>query len=179
MKFQTGDVNDIKWISNPEGYEVADVVGKIKDAGKWDTLLQLEADEDGVVDCDALYDRLRHEAAETLLSVGLHYTEATATVMEVVNEWAWKNKKDGLKVSYCEDGKTPSGLQLYDYGDRILGCCLEFECVNPDGTVEEVSLDADDVFELVKGKANGNANTGEWTCTDVETAVFEMWSDKP
>lgn len=177
MRFQTSDPNDIRWIENPGGYEIADVVSKIKDAGKWDELLLLEQDENGVVDCDALYDRLWHERASVLRSVGLHDTEATATPMDVVEAWALENKKDGLKVPYCEDGKTPSGLQLYDYGGRV-GCYLEFECIDTEGIVEEVSLDTDDVFELVKGKAHGNANTGEWTGTDVNTDVFEMWNEE-
>lgn len=177
MKFQTTDERDIKWLDNPEGYEVADVIQKIKDAGKWEAFLAMQQDDEtGVVDCDALYDYLRHESANALLEVGLHWTEGTATALEVVQAWAEKYKDDGLRVSYCEDGKTPSGLQLYDYG-AALGVYLEFESVDADGEVDEVSLDADDVLELVKHKANGNADTGAWTGIDFGTAVFDMWRE--
>lgn len=176
MKYQTTDENDIKWIANPEGYAVENEIRMMKDAGKWEQFLQLEADNDGVVDCDALYERLRHEGPEALLSVGLHYNEGTATVAEVVDAWAKEHKDEGLKVSYCADGKTPSGLQLFDYGGRI-GTSLEFESVDEDGEVEEVSLDPDEVLELVGDKANGNATDGAWTGTDTDTAVFEMWID--
>lgn len=47
-----------------------------------------------------------------------------------------------------------------------------------DGEVKEVSLDLDEVLELVGDKANGNANTGAWTGTDPDSAVFEMWRDE-
>lgn len=178
MIFQTSDENDIKWLADPSGYAVEDVIQKIKDAGKWETFLSLQQDDEtGAVDCDALYDYLRHESEEALREVGLHYNQATATVLEVVQAWAEANKGDGLKVSYCEDGKTPSGLQLYDYG-ASLGVYLEFESVDSDGEVEEISLDADDVLELMKHKANGNADTGAWTGIDVGTAVFEMWNER-
>ena len=175
MKFQTEDENDIKWLANPDGYEVADVVRKIKDAGKWEAFLAMQQDDEtGVVDCDALYDYLRHDSGNALRDAGLHYNEGTATVMDVVEAWAKENKDDGLKVSYCADGKTPSGLQLFDYGGHT-GICLEFEYVDTHGEVDEVSLGADEVLELVGDKANDNANTGVWTGTDVATAVFEMW----
>ena len=42
MKFQTEDENDIKWMADPAQYDVGDVVQKIKDAGKWEQLLQQE-----------------------------------------------------------------------------------------------------------------------------------------
>ena len=174
MKFQTSDENDIKWMADPSGYEVADVMQKMKDAGKWEEFLRLEQDNDGVVDCDALYDRLRHESREALESVGLHETDATATVMDVVNAWAKDNEDIGYKVSYCADGKTPSGLCLYDYGGSI-GISLEFEAVDEDGAVEEVSLDADEVLDLVKSKSDSTVDAGAWTGIAVDTAVFEMW----
>lgn len=177
MKFQTEDENDIKWMADPAQYDVGDVVQKIKDAGKWEQLLRQESDGDGVLDCDALYDRLNHESYEVLASVGLHWTEGTATVMDAVNAWAEEHKDEGLKVSYCADGKTPSGLQLFDYGGRI-GTSLEFESVDEDGEVEEVSLDPDEVLELVGDKADGNATAGAWTGIDPETAVFEMWREE-
>lgn len=177
MKFQTNDQEDIRWLHNPDEFEVGDVVKQIKDAGKWDQLLELEQDEEGVVDCDSLYDYLRHEAPAALLSVGLHHTEATASVAEVIAEWAKAHASEGLKVSYCADGKTPSGLQLYNYGKLLGGISLEFEVVDSDGRIDEMSLDSDEVFELVKDKAHGNANTGAWDCTDQKSATFEMWSD--
>lgn len=178
MKFQTEDQNDIKWMNNPQYYPgVAEVIRMIKNAGKWDQFLELEADEEGVVDCDALYDRLRYEGPEALLSVGLHFNEGTATAIEVVKAWEDEHKDEGLRVSYCADGKTPSGLQLFNYG-KMLGTELMFESVNEDGEVEEVSLDSDEVLELVGDKANGNANTGAWTGIDPDTAVFEMWRDE-
>lgn len=176
MKYQTTDETDIKWMADPSGYEVEEVVKKIKDAGKWDQLLQIEADEDGVVDCDALYDRLVHESYEALASVGLHWTEGTATALEVVKAWEKEHEGEGLKVSYCADGETPSGLSLYDYGGSI-GISLEFESVDADGVVEPVSLDPDEVLELVSAKAN-NATNGEWTGTDDKTAVFDMWKEE-
>jgi len=173
MKFQVNDPNDIRWMRDPEEYDVGDVVSKLKAADKWEELLEIES-EDGVVDCDALYDYLRHDGAAALLSVGLHLNEAVATVQDVLKAWAEENAEEGLKVSYCADGKTPSGLQLFDYGPYD-GIDLEFESVNADGETEEVSLDPDEVLRLVGHMANGNATEGAWTCTDVEHATFEMW----
>lgn len=172
MKFQTENENDIHWLRDVDGYEVADTVRKMQDMGKWDEFLRLEADNDGVVDCDALYDRLRHESRDALASVGLHETDATSTPMAVVAAWA-KDNPD-MRVSYMADGKTPSGLQLYYYGEQI-GTCLEFEATNEDGEVEEVSLDEDEVLELVKGNARCVVDSGKWNGTDVNSAVFEMW----
>ena len=177
MKFQTEDQNDIKWMVDPEGYPVAEVVRKIKDAGKWEQFLEQQQDEDGVVDCDEVYEYLYHESNSALQSVGLHWNEATATVAEVVNAWADAHKDEGLRVSYCADGKTPSGLQLFDYG-KAIGIELVFELVNEDGEVEEVNLDSDEVLELVGDKANGNATAGAWTGIDPDTAEFEMWIDE-
>ena len=175
MKYLTECENDIHWLRDVDGYEVADTVHKIKDAGKWEQFLQLEADSDGVVDCDALYDRLRLESREALASVGLHETDATSTPLAVIAAWA-KDNPD-MRVSYLADGKTPSGLQLYDYDLSSIGTCLEFEAVNGDGEVEEVSLDEDDVLELVKGGAGCAVNSGKWNGTDVDSAVFEMWEE--
>lgn len=175
MKFQTSDENDIRWIHNVEDYEVADTVRRIRDAGKWDAFLAIEADDDNVVDCDALYDRLRHESREALASVGLHETDATSTPMAVVTAWAKANPD--MRVSYLSDGKTPSGLQLYDYGCSGIGTCLEFEAADEDGEVEEVSLDEDEVLELVKDGAGCSVNSGKWNGTDVNSAVFEMWEE--
>lgn len=174
MKFQTEDEQDIHWLRDVDGYEVADTVRKIKGAGKWEQFLQLEADNDGVVDCDALYDRLRHESREALASVGLHETDATVMALAVVAAWAKANPD--MRVSYCADGKTPSGLQLYDYGSGI-GTCLEFEAEDEDGETEEVSLDEDEVLELVKGEAGCAVTSGKWNGTDVSSAVFEMWEE--
>jgi hypothetical protein len=175
MKFLTSDENDIHWLRNVSDYEVADTVRRIKDTGKWDEFLAIEADENGVVDCDALYDRLRHESREALASVGLHETDATSTPLAVIAAWA-KDNPD-MRVSYLADGKTPSGLQLYDYGCSGIGTCLEFEAADEDGEVEEVSLDADEVLELVKGEAGCAVNNGKWNGTDVNSAVFEMWEE--
>ena len=176
MKYQTEDENDIKWMADPSGYEVADVMQKMKDAGNWEEFLRLEQDNDGVVDCDALYDRLRHESREALKSVGLHETDATATVMDVVNAWAKANEAEGMKVSYCADGKTPSGLCLYDYGGRV-GISLEFDATDEDGATESVSLDVDDVLDLVKSKSPSTVDSGAWSSADENTAVFEMWKE--
>ena len=176
MRFQTGDENDIVWMRDFGEYSVADVVRKIKDAGKWDALLAIEADAEGVVDCDALYELLRHESREALRLVGLHEAEATATPMEVVEAWAKAYAGEGLKVSYCEDGKTPSGLALYDYGTRI-GTCIEFECVDKDGEVDSVSLDEGEVLALVSDKSGSFVDRGAWSSEDVDDAVFEMWSE--
>jgi hypothetical protein len=174
MKYLTESEQDIVWLRDVDGYEVADTVHKIRDAGKWEQFLQLEADIDGVVDCDALYDRLRYESREALASVGLHETDATSTPMAVVTAWAKANPD--MRVSYCADGKTPSGLQLYDYG-RGMGTCLEFEAIDADGDVEEVSLDEDEVLELVRGEAGCSVDSGKWDGTDVNGAVFEMWEE--
>lgn len=173
MRFKVNDPNEIRWMRDPEEYEVGEVVNKLKAANKWDELLEIEQDEEGVVDCDALYDYLRHDGATALLSVGLHSNEAVATVQEVVAAWAKEHAEEGLKVSYCADGKTPSGLQLFDYGPS--GIDLVFESVNADGETEEVDLDSDEVLGLVGDMANGNATEGAWTCTDTEHATFEMW----
>jgi len=175
MKYQTTDENDIKWMADPSGYDVAEVVKKIKAAGKWEQLLQLEADEDGVVDCDALYDRLNHESDEALASVGLHWTEGTATALEVVKAWERENEDEHLKVKYGPDGKTPSGLSLYDYGGST-GVCLEFDYLEEDGCEKTASLGPDEVLDLVSAKAN-DATHGEWTGTDENSDVFDMWKE--
>lgn len=173
MKFQTECQNDIKWLNDPSGYAVEDVVRKIQDAGKWEKFLQMQQDNNGVVDCDELYDYLQHESSSALRDVGLHFTENTATVAEVVKAWKEAHKGDGWRVSYDADGKTPTGLMLFNYGHSI-GTCLEFETVDPDGKVNEESLDEDEVLELLGDKAR-NATVGAWTGTDPGSAVFEMW----
>ena len=175
MKFITESENDIIWMHNPEQFEnVADTVKRIKDAGKWEEFLQMhQDDETGEVDCDALYDYLRYESGDALQDVGLHDNEATATVADVLKAWEKENAADGLKVSRLDDG-TPSGLMLFGYHGDI---SLDFESIDEDGEVEEVSLDADEVLDLLQGRipCANNATRGKWTGTDTETDVFEMW----
>ena len=137
-------------------------------------------DETGAVDCDDLYEYLHHESGDALQDVGLHDNEATATVEDVLKAWEEKNAADGLKVSRLDDG-TPSGLMLFDYGHgsryTVGGISLDFESVDEDGEVEEVSLDADEVFDLLKYRITcaNNATCGQWTGTDCKTDIFEMW----
>ena len=175
MKFITEDENDIRWMHNPEQFEyIADTVKRIKDAGKWEDFLQMhQDDETGAVDCDALYEYLRHESGDALQDVGLHDNEATATVEDVLKAWEEENAADGLKVSRLDDG-TPSGLMLFEYHGDI---SLDFESVDENGNIEEVSLDAGEVFDLLQGRipCANNATRGEWTGTDVKEDVFEMW----
>jgi len=173
MKFQTEDENDIAWMRNPSEYEAGPTIQRIKDAGQWDHFLNLHANEDGVIDCDGLYDYLRHESGDSLLDVGLHDNEGTATVREVIEAWLEANKDDGYTASYCADGTTFSGVSLFTYrnGDTQ----LEFEATDAHGAVEEISLDEDEVLELVGDKANNNATTGKWDSHDEATATFEMW----
>jgi len=177
MKFYTEDQNDIEWMHHPERFElIADTVKRIIDAGRWEEFLQLHQDDEGAVDCDALYEYLRHESGDALQDVGLHDNEATATVAEVLAAWEEENAPDGLKVSRLEDG-TPSGLSLYDYGTRCGGISLDFESVDAEGEVESVSLDADEVFDLLRFRITcaNNATQGAWTGTDDADDVFEMW----
>lgn len=182
MKFITEDENDIRWMHNPEQFEnIADTVKRIKDAGKWEEFLQMHQDDaTGVVDCDDLYEYLRYESGDALQDVGLHDNEATATVEDVLKAWEEENAADGLKVSRLDDG-TPSGLMLFDYGHGsryiVGGISLDFESVDEDGAVEEVSLDADEVYDLLKYRITcaNNATCGQWTGTDCKTDIFEMW----
>lgn len=182
MKFITEDENDIRWMHNPEQFEnIADTVKRIKDAGKWEEFLQMHQDDaTGAVDCDDLYEYLRYESGDALQDVGLHDNEATATVEDVLKAWEEENAADGLKVSRFDDG-TPSGLMLFDYGHgsryTVGGISLDFESVDEDGEVEEVSLDADEVFDLLKYRITcaNNATCGQWTGTDCKTDIFEMW----
>lgn len=171
MKFTTEDENDIKWMANPSDYEAGKTIQSIKDAGKWDEFLQLHADEDGEIDCDDLYDYLRFESGDALLDVGLHETESTHTVEEVLT--AWENENAPLKVSRDENGK-PTGLQIYGAQgySKVYGSAIDFESVDEDGEVNDESLDNDEVFDLV---GDNNSSEGEWTDGDPETAVFECW----
>ena len=109
--------------------------------------------------------------------VGLHDNEATATVEDVLKAWEEENAAEGLKVSRLEDG-TPTGLMLFDYGrGSQSGISLEFDSVDEEGEVEEFSLDADEVLDLLRGRipCANNATRGEWTGTNAEKDVFEMW----
>lgn len=164
MKYQVNDPNQISWVRNNEG--IREEMRMIIAADKWDEFLSLHADENGVVDMDEVYDCLRYEGPESLLS-GLHYTESTHSVEEVLK--AWENENAPLKVSRLENGK-PSGLMLFNYGRS--GIALDFESVDEDGEVESESLDADEVFDLV---GDNNSTEGEWTGTDCESDVFECW----
>ena len=167
MKYQIDDPNEISWVRNYDYERIREEMRMILDAGKWDEFLSLHADENGVVNMDKVYDCLRYEGPESLLSVGLHYTESTHTVEEVLK--AWEKENAPLKVSRLENGK-PSGLMLFNYGRS--GIALDFESVDKEGQVESESLDADEVFDLV---GDNNSTEGEWTGTDCESDVFECW----
>ena len=165
MKFTTEDMNDIAWIKNPDNYEAGEVVRRLMNAGKWDEFLEVYANEDGEINCDELYDYLRFEAGEALQDVGLHETEATATVAEVAQAWEMENAP--MRVKYSDkDGKPCASI----YGDD-----LSLDIVDEDGEEDEITLDPDEVFELMRDKHHGNANRGAWDCEDPEAAVFEMW----
>lgn len=167
MKFTTEDMNDIKWISNPDDYAAGDTIRKIMDAGKWEEFLKLHQDEEtGEVDCDALYDYLRHESDEALADVGLHDAEATATVAEVVAKWEEENPHKPVQRN--ERGEAEVSI----YGNDLYLTTLE------DGEEDEVCLDADEVLELTRDKHHGNANAGEWDCEDTDSAEFEMWHER-
>ena len=168
MKYQVNNSDEISWVRNYEDYEgIREEMRLIIDAGKWDEFLSLHADENGVVDMDEVYVHIRYEGPESLLSVGLHYTESTHTVEEVLKEWEKKNAP--LKVSRLQDGKA-SGLMLFKY--EISGIALDFESVDEGGGIKSESLDADEVFDLV---GDNNSTEGEWTGTDCESDVFECW----
>lgn len=167
-QYQVDDPYQISWVRNYEDNEgIREEMRMILDAGKWEEFLSLHADENGVVDMDEVYDCLRYEGPGSLLSVGLHYTESTHTVKEVLE--AWEKENAPLKVSRLENGK-PSGLMLFNYGRS--GIALDFESVDENGEVESESLDADEVFDLV---GDNNSTEGEWTGTDCESDVFECW----
>lgn len=167
MKFTTEDQDDIWWIRNYRDTAAGDTIQKIMDAGKWDEFLELHQDENGEVDCDGLYDYLRHESGDALLDVGLHWTESTHTIEEVLA--AWERENEPYKVSRLENGK-PSGLSIFTY--RRGETYLDFEYLDEDGEVQSESLDEYDVFELV---GDNNSNEGAWTGHDEETDVFECW----
>ena len=167
MKFTTSDENDIWWIHNYRDTAAGDTIQKIMDAGKWDEFLGLHQDENGEVDCDGLYDYLRHAGECALLDVGLHETESTHPIEEVLA--AWERENEPYKVSRCEDGK-PSGLMLFHC--RLGETYLDFEYLDEDGEVQSESLDEYEVFDLV---GDNNSTEGAWTGHDTETDVFECW----
>lgn len=165
MKYTTEDMNDIRWMYDPDSYwETGKTIRRIMDAGKWEEFLSLhQSDETGEVDCDALYDYLRYESGDALQDVGLHETEATATVAEVIA--AWEERNAPTKVKRDEDGKPCVSI----YGDT-----LDIDAIDEDGEEYSESLYPDDVAELI----DNNANTGEWDTDDPETATFEAWIER-
>ena len=168
MKYTTEDMNDIRWMNDPDSYgETGKTIRRIMDAGKWNEFCEIHADpETGEVDCDSLYEYLRHESGDALQDVGLHETEATATVAEVVA--AWEERNTPAKVKRDENGKPQ--VAIYDGK----WASLDMDIVDEDGEDDEVSLDNEEVAELI----DNNANTGEWDCTDPEAAVFEAWIER-
>ena len=163
MKFTTEDMNDIAWIRNPDDYEAGETIRRIMDEGKWDEFLEIHQDDEGAVDCDSLYDYLRHESGEALQDVGLHDNEATATVAEVVEAWEKENAPAKVKR---ENGRPCVAITCGD---------LDMETIDEDGEEFSESLYPDDIVELMRDKQHGNANTGEWDCEDADFAQFEMW----
>ncbi len=163
MKFTTEDMNDIAWIRNPDDYEAGETIRRIMDEGKWDEFLEIHQDDEGAVDCDSLYDYLRHESGEALQDVGLHDNEATATVAEVVEAWEEENAPAKVKR---ENGRPCVSITCGD---------LDMETIDEDGEESSESLYPDDIVELMRDKHHGNANTGEWDCEDADSAQFEMW----
>lgn len=162
MKFTTKDMNDIKWIANPDG-AAGDTIRKIMGAGKWEEFLELQQDDEtGEVDYDSLYDYLRFESNAALQSVGLHETEATATVEEVIAAWEKQNAPTKVKR---ENGEPCVSI----YGDT-----LDMDTIDEDGEEYSESLYPDDVAKLI----DNNANTGEWDTDDPETATFEAWIEE-
>ena len=161
MKFTTEDQNDIRWMNNPDcAHEnVRDTIRKIQGAGKWEEFLEIFADEDGTVDCDNLYDYLLHESSEALEDVGLHETEATATVEEVITAWEKDNAPTKVKR---ENGKPCATITCNQ---------LDLETVDEDGDEWTETLYTDDVANLI----DKNCNDGEWDYEDIETATFEAW----
>lgn len=170
MKYTTECMNDIKWMDDPDSYgETGKTIRKIMDAGKWDEFCELHADsETGEVDCDSLYDYLRFESEDALLDVGLHETEATATVAEVIAEWEKENAP--TKVKRNADGKPCVSMMTWRRQTT-----LDFDTIDEDGEETSESLDEDDIVELMRDKHHGNATKGEWDCEDPECAEFEMW----
>lgn len=171
MKFVTESEADIRWLADPSGYEVADVVYQIKDAGKWDEFLEGQQDIDGYIDADGLYDFLRHESDDALASVGLHNITDTATVEDVLKAWEAETAREypGLKVHRDADGK-PIGLELYTDREETT---LYFETIWDDNDIDTESLDEDDVCELVKTRYTKG---GKWDCDNPDVAEFEMWN---
>ena len=167
MKFTTEDENDIWWIRNYTDTEAGDTIQEIMDAGKWDEFLELHQDENGEVDCDGLYDYLRHESEDALMDVGLHRTESAHTIDEVLA--AWERENEPYRISRLNDGK-PSGLSLFAY--RRGETSLDFEYLDEDGEAQSESLDESEVFDLV---GDNNSTEGAWTGSDTETDVFECW----
>ena len=163
MKFTTEDMNDIAWIRNPDDYEAGETIRRIMDEGKWDEFLEIHQDDEGAVDCDSLYDYLRHESGEALQDVGLHDNEATATVAEVVEAWEKENAPAKVKR---ENGRPCVAITCGD---------LDMETMDEDGEEFSESLYPDDIVELMRDEHRGNANTGEWDCEDADFAQFEMW----
>lgn len=163
MKFTTEDMNDIAWIRNPDDYEAGETIRRIMDEGKWDEFLEIHQDDEGAVDCDSLYDYLRHESGEALQDVGLHDNEATATVAEVVEAWEEENAPAKVKR---ENDRPCVAITCGD---------LDMETIGEDGEEYSESLYPDDIVELMRDKHHGNANTGEWDCEDADSAQFEMW----
>lgn len=165
MKFTTEDQNDIRWIYNPDcaNEVVRDTIRKIQGAGKWEEFLEIHADiEDGTINCDELYDYLRYESDEALADVGLHETEATATVEEVIT--AWEKENAPMKVKR-ENGKPCA---------TITSNQLDIETIDEDGEEYTECLYSDDIAPLI----NKNCNEGEWDSDDIEIAEFEAWIER-
>lgn len=170
MKYTTEDKNDIRWMNDPDSYgETGKTIRRIMDAGKWDEFCEIHADpETGEVDCDSLYDYLRHESGDALQDVGLHEMEATATVAEVIA--AWEEDNAPAKVKRNADGKPCVSMMTWR-GHTT----LDFDAIDEDGEEASESLYEDDVVGLMRDKHYGNATTGEWDCEDPDCAEFEMW----
>jgi hypothetical protein len=162
MKYITEDPNDIRWMNNPDcAHEnVRNAIRRMQGAGKWEEFLNIHMNEaDGTVDCDSLYDYLRHESSEALEDVGLHEIQTTATVEEVITAWEKENAPTKVKR---ENGRPCATITCNQ---------LDFETVDEDGDEWTETLYSDDVANLI----DKNCNDGEWDDEDIEIAKFEAW----
>lgn len=178
MKFQTGCENDIVWIRDPDSFEVGDTVAQIRAAGKWDEFLLVHSDEGGIVDCDWLYDYLRHESEDALESVGLHPVVATFTLETVLKTWEEKSAPKGTRVSRIDapgsqDHGKPTGLDLFQYRDGSV--TLDFESVDEEGDISSETMDEDDIVALMQQVISDKIHAGEWDCCDPDIAEFSVW----
>lgn len=168
MKFIVYDSEEITFLRNP-GEQARKTIERLKSEGKWGEFLENYAAGSDEIDADKLYDYLRYDGDDALLSVGLHENEATASVEDVLK--AWEEENATAKVVRDPDGTAH--VTIYKLGGP--SDSIDFDILDEDGNEDEASLDNDDVLELVGDKAHGNATEGAWDCEDAAKAEFEMW----